>query len=1396
MIPSINPWKGLQPYIDSEDDLRLHPFCGRENVIREVFELIDNNIVTTLYGKSGIGKTSLFNAGLFPVLRKEDYIPIYVRLGTDCMANESFAECIVREINAHTQNLDNRISNGIEIPGSHQNDYLWAFFASHSFYTRDGNVKYPVIVLDQFEEIFNENAESVKQLLLQLQELTSDKLLPDGNTFVVNFRIAISIREDDLYLLEDSIDSYYIPELKANRYRLKSLSKKEATRVVEVRYSTNEAIGRCIFEEEYFSDIVDGIINLSIGNDVSAGINTQVLSLCCFLLYNYSSTNHKLIEIGDVHNLKGNLIGTFYDEATKNLTESQHKIFEEKLITDNNRRSAWSKKNFRETICNCIDNPQIESNFLIGEFAILRNVTTHGEECVELIHDLLCPIIIERKNERERTNKIRRENQQRVQEDLNVLTVRGRRLLNNTVDFGGFSNAKVDSPIEENMFLRDNLLDFNLKYHFHSKTKIEDFIKNRDDHGHSILLEYRNDNNEQVRSIDGISKYELYYDKETLRVRFVESVYTISGYIDRPFYIQGYCGILVKFETYTIPTNPDVIKEREIERAYLDENNSPILTIDGYAVVRRHYDNNGNIDSVLFYDDKDNPQPCPHRNGNYGYKSKYDFLGREIERIFIDKEGNPTNVTSGIAGRQFDYDSENRIISVINIGKACERIRDKDGYCAVKFEYDEESRISIETYLDENLRKLKGNDGYCITCTSYRSECNGIFVMEERYRDENENDVADSTTKSYINRYSYDKWLRPIKYEYLNNKKTPTYPCIILSYENFRLSKMTVRLGSIISNQWIQLDRRNQFIEKIGYLDIWGRKAKDEGAYGKQFIRDERDLTLKGFLYLNAYGKPSSNDLGIFEQKWICEKGKKISELYYDSHGKIIADELGVFGRLYEYNQNGNCVTESFVGENGKSLINNIYGYASILSIYDENGKISKRKFLNNSNVSVANEDGDYCLKYNYSEFDNIAEERCISCGQDDNKHNNIKGYCVIVEQKDSLGRIVLVQKQDLDNHIVGIIEKRKYFDDEFKIESSYYDSDFRLTKGQEGWARRLVQFDEKGRYVYSSSYDETGNMRADSIGDYGTKYEYPDDRVVRVCSLNSNNELCINQNGYAIREITYDELGREIKNRYLGINEESVFAKDDREGYIVKYLSEGNSVEICIDEYEEVCKDKHGISRKLIERDKYGRITLEYYFDIKGNPKRDWLHDYGTLYQYKDNKVFQIGLAQNGSPHKNKLGWVTRLTTDGESVYLDENNHKVGYFRQLFYLLINCFKIEKVKPINHLMIRMSVEQDGHFRKSGLEGYYLLLNYNRWSEGMPIEKLLDEFSEQNAESVNLEYVRLNLAFEGMTLGEIYKRKFPTGKLGVRIKPLNISEGLYRELMLMWKGRDVKETSIS
>src|SRR5215813_13754651 len=61
-----NPWPGLGAYDEASELLRLIRLAP----------------LTVLYGKSGLGKSSLLQAGLFPLLRAEHFLPIYLRV--DC----------------------------------------------------------------------------------------------------------------------------------------------------------------------------------------------------------------------------------------------------------------------------------------------------------------------------------------------------------------------------------------------------------------------------------------------------------------------------------------------------------------------------------------------------------------------------------------------------------------------------------------------------------------------------------------------------------------------------------------------------------------------------------------------------------------------------------------------------------------------------------------------------------------------------------------------------------------------------------------------------------------------------------------------------------------------------------------------------------------------------------------------------------------------------------------------------------------------------------------------------------------------------------------------------------------------------------------------------------------
>ena len=69
IVDADNPWPGLSAFTEV-----LAPyFCGRTEETEELFRRVKRKLLTTLFGMSGLGKTSLLQAGLFPILRREGY---------------------------------------------------------------------------------------------------------------------------------------------------------------------------------------------------------------------------------------------------------------------------------------------------------------------------------------------------------------------------------------------------------------------------------------------------------------------------------------------------------------------------------------------------------------------------------------------------------------------------------------------------------------------------------------------------------------------------------------------------------------------------------------------------------------------------------------------------------------------------------------------------------------------------------------------------------------------------------------------------------------------------------------------------------------------------------------------------------------------------------------------------------------------------------------------------------------------------------------------------------------------------------------------------------------------------------------------------------------------------
>ena len=71
-------YPGSRPFEDTELDRML--FQGREEETQRMLHLVLAERLMVLFAKSGVGKSSLINAGLAKLLRRRLYFPITLRL--------------------------------------------------------------------------------------------------------------------------------------------------------------------------------------------------------------------------------------------------------------------------------------------------------------------------------------------------------------------------------------------------------------------------------------------------------------------------------------------------------------------------------------------------------------------------------------------------------------------------------------------------------------------------------------------------------------------------------------------------------------------------------------------------------------------------------------------------------------------------------------------------------------------------------------------------------------------------------------------------------------------------------------------------------------------------------------------------------------------------------------------------------------------------------------------------------------------------------------------------------------------------------------------------------------------------------------------------------------------
>ena len=127
-----NPWLGLLAYSELDHEF----FYGRRRETMELHTRVRREALTVLYGVSGLGKTSLLKAGLFPELRHEDFLPVYIRLRHD-VEPEAMRQVEGPQAVARRGELAEQVLSELqhaagetrtECPAPQEGDSLWEYF--------------------------------------------------------------------------------------------------------------------------------------------------------------------------------------------------------------------------------------------------------------------------------------------------------------------------------------------------------------------------------------------------------------------------------------------------------------------------------------------------------------------------------------------------------------------------------------------------------------------------------------------------------------------------------------------------------------------------------------------------------------------------------------------------------------------------------------------------------------------------------------------------------------------------------------------------------------------------------------------------------------------------------------------------------------------------------------------------------------------------------------------------------------------------------------------------------------------------------------------------------------------------------------------------------------------
>ena len=386
-----------------EDEILFH---GRKRETQALYDLLLVQPLIVLFAKSGMGKTSLLQAGIIPKLVFSEYDPIKIRLNQTGIPLETQ---VIAEI----------------WPGAPKEATIWEAVRHYN----DQHRGTPVLIFDQFEEVFTLYAGAQGSVFERQMADLINGYLPDnlraniragleaGNLSAEaateaerppKFRIVLAIRSDLLHYLH--LLSKNIPSILRNRFELPGLKPEQAEEAIVQPAAQPRELGDYASPAfAYSPEAVQQILgflsqrkNAATGNQAEPEVESFQLQLFCeYIERKVLEKTHKKPKAqitvhpefyGGEAGIK-EILDFFYHKTLEGIAEPEQRENTRRLLEDhlvrNENRVAIDEATIQET--QGVNSPTLA--YLVDKRLIRRDTRDTGNY-YEISHDtLLLPIL-------------------------------------------------------------------------------------------------------------------------------------------------------------------------------------------------------------------------------------------------------------------------------------------------------------------------------------------------------------------------------------------------------------------------------------------------------------------------------------------------------------------------------------------------------------------------------------------------------------------------------------------------------------------------------------------------------------------------------------------------------------------------------------------------------------------------------------------------------------------------------------------------------------------------------------------------------------------------------------------------------------------------------------------